>query len=51
MKRYDGYEGPLEGVCCQCAYAGEEETPCPKRDDETHCNHWWDGPEEATNGQ
>lgn len=21
----------------------EEETPCPKRKDGTHCVHWWDG--------
>lgn len=23
--------------------AGDEETPCPKREDGTHCVHWWDG--------
>lgn len=22
---------------------GSEETPCPKREDGTHCVHWWDG--------
>lgn len=21
----------------------DEETPCPKREDEIHCVHWWEG--------
>ncbi len=29
-------------TCCDCGYAEPEETTCPKRKDETHCNHWWD---------
>ena len=31
------------GVCCDCGYEGREETPCTKREDGTHCEHWWDG--------
>ena len=31
------------GTCCSCGYAGQEETECPKREDRTHCVHWWDG--------
>lgn len=34
------------GVCCACGYTDPDETPCPARDDGTHCVHWWDGPEE-----
>jgi hypothetical protein len=34
------------GKCCGCGYEGDEETPCPRRKDEIHCNHYWDGPEE-----
>lgn len=30
------------GVCCACGYDGDEETPCPNRDDATHCVHWWE---------
>ncbi len=37
-------DGRKDGVCCACGYDGEEETPCPKREDGTHCEHWWDGP-------
>ena len=37
-------EKPVAGRCCGCGYTGEDETPCPKRDDESHCAHWWDGP-------
>ena len=37
---------PKNGVCCDCDYAGEEETPCPNRKDGIHCEHWWDGPDE-----
>ena len=36
---------PKSGRCCTCGYEGEEETPCPARADETHCEHWWDGPD------
>ena len=34
------------GRCCCCGYEGQEETECPKRQDKTHCVHWWDGPGE-----
>ena len=34
---------PSSGVCCSCGYSGEEETECPKREDKTHCEHWWEG--------
>ncbi len=40
------------GQCCTCGYDGQEETPCLKRNtakfnfDQTHCGHWWDGPDE-----
>lgn len=37
-------EEPLNGTCCSCGYDGPEETPCLKREDGTHCVHWWDGP-------
>jgi hypothetical protein len=30
---------PIDGVCCGCGYSGEEETPCPQRDDGVHCWH------------
>ncbi len=43
MKRYPGYERPIGGICCQCGYGSPGETPCSKREDGTHCNHWWDG--------
>ena len=33
-----------DGKCCSCGYTGEEETRCPKRDDEIHCVHWSQGP-------
>lgn len=36
--------GAVDGTCCACGYADEAETPCPKRDDGLHCNHWWEGP-------
>ena len=32
------------GVCCDCHYGGEDETPCAAREDGTHCVHWWEGP-------
>ncbi len=32
-----------DGVCCSCGNAEPEETPCLKRGDRTHCEHWWDG--------
>jgi hypothetical protein len=35
------------GVCCSCGYSGEDESPCPKREDGTHCNCWWDGEPET----
>lgn len=40
-------EQTKDGRCCSCGYDGEVETPCLKREDETHCEHWWDGPEEV----
>jgi hypothetical protein len=44
--RDEGAE-PVSGVCCACGYTGDEETPCPTRDDgHSHCDHWWDGPNE-----
>jgi len=33
-----------DGQCCSCQYEGTEETACERRDDKTHCVHWWDGP-------
>lgn len=36
---------PVNGTCCSCSYRGAEETPCEARDDHTHCEHWWDGPD------
>ena len=36
---------PVGGKCCACGYTGEEETPCPKRPGDSHCDHWWDGPD------
>lgn len=39
---------PKMGRCCNCGDEppyGTEETPCPKREDDIHCEHWWDGPE------
>lgn len=38
---------PKLGTCCACGYSGGEETDCPKMDDGTHCDHYWDGPEET----
>lgn len=35
----------MAGVCCSCGYSGEKETACQMRDDHTHCEHWWDGPD------
>ena len=34
----------IYGKCCSCGYEKSKETPCPKRDDKTHCVLWWDGP-------
>jgi len=39
---------PINGVCCSCGYAGEDETLCLSREDRTHCVHWWDGPDDTT---
>ena len=36
---------PTRGACCACGYGASDETPCPAREDGTHCNHWWDGPD------
>jgi hypothetical protein len=36
----------INGTCCSCGYSGAEETPCQAREDRTHCEHWWDGPDE-----
>lgn len=35
------------GQCCNCGYHGKRETPCLKRPDAIHCEHWWDGPDEG----
>ena len=40
---------PINGICCSCGYSGEEETKCPDREDQTHCYHWWDGPDKEEN--
>ncbi len=37
----------ISGVCCSCGYDKEEETPYMEREDNTHCEHWWDGPDAA----
>lgn len=41
---------PKDGKCCTCGYEGDgpegADTPCPKSEDETHCEHYWNGPEE-----
>lgn len=43
---------PKDGTCCSCGDTGEyndgEETPCPAREDKTHCVHWWDGERRVT---
>ena len=36
-----------DGTCCACFYDGVKETPCPKREDRTHCEHWWEGGADA----
>ena len=36
----------IGGKCCSCGYEGKTETPCTVREDQTHCEHWWDGSEE-----
>jgi hypothetical protein len=33
----------VEGKCCACGYAGEEETSCEVREDGLHCECWYDG--------
>jgi len=35
--------GSINGKCCACGYCGDEETPCQKREDGCHCEHWWEG--------
>lgn len=30
------------GKCCACGYIGKQDTDCPKREDNTHCFHWFD---------
>jgi len=36
---------PRAGWCCSCGSGPKNiETPCPKREDKIHCEHWWDGP-------
>jgi hypothetical protein len=37
---------PKDGVCCSCGYSGNEQTKCQKREDRTHCVHWWEVEEE-----
>ena len=34
---------PVDGACCACGNDQPEETPCLKREDHTHCVHWWEG--------
>lgn len=39
------------GRCCSCGhdsskYKNAEDQHCLSRDDETHCEHWWDGTED-----
>ncbi len=36
----------ISGKCCDCGYIGEKETKCPNREDKTHCECWWDGPDQ-----
>lgn len=43
VKKHD--PKPTSGTCCFCGFSGEEETECPDSMDETHCEHWWDGPD------
>ena len=42
MKR----EPPRNGRCCSCGYSGAAESACTGRDDDVHCEHWQDGPDE-----
>lgn len=41
----------LSGRCCSCGYDGEEDMPCPKREDGTHCDHRRDGPNDRRPGE
>lgn len=43
------HTNPINGTCCFCGKRGhfdDPETPCAKSPDESHCEHWWDGPDE-----
>ncbi len=45
---------PVNGVCCACGFAGDEETDCLKTDNSTHCDHWFEAPDgdgQAPSGQ
>jgi len=33
------------GVCCTCGQSEPYPDDCPKREDGTHCDCWWDGPD------
>lgn len=38
-----GMEKPEVGKCCSCGYDGNSEQVCYRREDTTHCDHWWEG--------
>ena len=37
---------PINGTCCFCGETEEDDGFCPESEDQTHCNHWWEGPDE-----
>ena len=45
MRVEDEVVSPKAGVCFSCGYSRQYETDCPTREDHTHCEHWWDGPD------
>jgi len=44
---FDHHAEPVDGVCCSCGWASDEETECGDREDRTHCVHWWEGHDDA----
>lgn len=36
---------PKSGLCCYCGYDGHPKTPCVRGKGQTHCGHWWEGPD------
>lgn len=40
---HEGTDVPVAGRCCSCGQTNEAPQTCRKREDKTHCNHWWDG--------